>query len=75
MSDLIIAHIAGYVINVGDISTVAPSTDYIPGVAEGTKGSKVTFMSKATSIFIPDMTPEQFMDALVIDSIRLDPPN
>jgi hypothetical protein len=63
-TSLYFANVGGYAINVGDISTVAPHTDYVPGFSDGTKGSKITFMSKATSIFIPNLTPEQFMDQL-----------
>jgi hypothetical protein len=75
MSSLLLAVVEGYLINVGDISTAAPHTVHTPGFPDSTKGSKITFMSKATSIFIPDLTPEQFMDRLVASAVKLDLPD
>lgn len=74
MSQLILTNVEGHIINVGDISTVSPSSSYVssPGnLATETKGVKITFMSKATSIFIPGLTAEEFMEKLVTKSVRL----
>lgn len=51
------------IINIADISTVTPMVGgTVPGPVMN--GLKVTFMSKATYVFLPGMTAEDFMDRL-----------
>lgn len=51
------------IINIADISTVTPMVGGI-GLGPVMDGLKVTFMSKATYVFLPGMTAEDFMDRL-----------
>lgn len=65
-TSLYFANVGGHAINVSDISTVSPAREDMLSVRPdaAADGSRITFRSKATSIFIPDMTPDQFMDAI-----------
>lgn len=67
MSTLMV-HVDGHYINVADISTVAPLTY---NKESEPSGSKVTFMSKATYLTFPTLTPEQFMDVIVSGTAKL----
>lgn len=65
---IMMVRVDGHFINVADISTVAPLT-YTK--ESEPSGSKVTFMSKATYLTFPDLTPDQFMEELVSASVTL----
>ena len=71
-TSLYFANVGGHAINVGDISTVSPArADQLhPSAVNPAHGSRVTFRSKGTYLFIPDLTPDQFMD-LLSESVNL----
>ena len=74
MSKLLIVQVNDHLINVGDISTVAPFTEASFTTGERA-GVKITFMSKATSVFIPGFTASTFMDKLVESAAKFELPD
>lgn len=65
-TSLYFANIGGHAVNVGDISVVAPARDdqRYPTPEHPADGVRITFRSKGNSVYIPGLTPEEFMDRL-----------
>lgn len=65
-TSLYFANVEGHAVNVGDISVVSPARKdtMSPTDTSPADGVRITFRSKGNSIYIPDLTPEQFMDRL-----------
>lgn len=65
-TSLYFADVGGHSVNVGDISVVSPARkdQREPSAEAPADGSRITFRSKGHSVFIPGMTPDQFMDKL-----------
>lgn len=65
-TSLYFAKVGGHAVNVGDISVVAPARfdQLFPSDTNPATGVRITFRSKGNSIYIPGLTPEEFMDKL-----------
>lgn len=68
-----LAKIDGHILNVGDISTVAPARwdQTAPRADNEQEGVRVTFRSKGTSLYFPGLTADGFMDKLVASTIQI----
>lgn len=77
MSRTLLVLVDDHLINVGDISTVAPARwdQTVPNTDRPQEGVRVTFMSKGTSVYIPGYTPETFIDKLIASTAKLDLPD
>lgn len=75
-TSLYFANVGGHAINVGDISVVSPAREdqLNPSAESPADGSRITFRSKGHSIYIPDMTPDHFMDRLA-ESVNMSLPD
>ncbi len=71
MSKSLLVLVEDHLVDVGDISTVAP-LQYDNNAQP--MGCKVTFKSKGNYLTFHDLTPTDFMDKLM-DGVRLELPN
>ncbi len=75
MTAALLALIDNRILNVNDISTVAPYSDRLTSPSSPPAGVQVTFMSKGTVQYFPGFTPDTFMDKLIEVTAKLDLPD